>query len=218
LCSTSGSMRLRLAALLHAATRAWSLATATYEVKRSRFVAWGGRATSWAEAKALLDAQSDSKARHNCYAWVGATSARSSDDGEPSGTAGKPIREAIAAQGLEDVVVLVTRYKPSTAPKLGAGGLIRAYAAAARAVLDEMSPSQWEEEDGAVVVRLDVALEQLGAAHGLLSKFGATRLREDYDVVGRATLDVCLPDETRLSDFRNRAAALGGNLTTETPR
>ena len=67
-------------------------------------------------------------ARHNCSAWVlGADSSqqKSNDDGEPGGTAGNPILEAIKQHGLTNVVVVVTRYFGGI--KLGAGGLIRAY-------------------------------------------------------------------------------------------
>lgn len=54
-------------------------------VRKSRFVAHAAPASSWAEAKAFIADVSDAKARHNCWAWVGADTARSSDDGEPSG-------------------------------------------------------------------------------------------------------------------------------------
>ena len=72
-------------------------------------------------------------ARHNCYAYIlgddgGIT--RCSDDGEPSGTAGRPILDVLTGQGLTDVLVVVTRYFGGTL--LGTGGLIRAYSAAAQ--------------------------------------------------------------------------------------
>ena len=80
-------------------------------VRKSRFVAHAAPASSWAEAKAFIADVSDTKARHNCWAWVGADTARSSDDGEPSGTAGRPILNAIEGEELKNVAVVVTRYK-----------------------------------------------------------------------------------------------------------
>mmetsp|Transcript_41237 Transcript_41237/g.110129 ORF Transcript_41237/g.110129 Transcript_41237/m.110129 type:complete len:259 (+) Transcript_41237:148-924(+) len=104
-------------------------------VRKSRFVAHAAPASSWAEAKAFIADVSDAKARHNCWAWVGADTARSSDDGEPSGTAGRPILNAIEGEELKNVAVVVTRYKAKDAPMLGAGGLLRAYGSAARLVV-----------------------------------------------------------------------------------
>ncbi|EGB07380.1 hypothetical protein AURANDRAFT_6794, partial [Aureococcus anophagefferens] len=107
-------------------------AAVEYEVKKSRFVARAAPATTFEEAEAFIGRHADDKARHNCWAWFGAASARQSDDGEPTGTAAQPIRAAIEGADFVDCAVLVTRYKASTAPKLGAGGLIRAYGQAAR--------------------------------------------------------------------------------------
>lgn len=72
-------------------------------------------------------------ATHNCYAFVASDGSRYSDDGEPQGTAGMPIREVIIKSKLSDVCVVVTRYFGGI--KLGAGGLIRAYSNAASQVL-----------------------------------------------------------------------------------
>ena len=121
------------------AQRASTIASETeaveYVVKRSRFVAHAAPCTSFDEAEGFLARHRDDKARHNCWAWVGATSARMSDDGEPTGTAAAPIRAAIEGADFVDCAVIVTRYKASTAPKLGAGGLIRAYGQAARGIV-----------------------------------------------------------------------------------
>lgn len=76
-------------------------------------------------------------ARHNCFAYrVGEKNGieRSSDDGEPSGTAGRPMLEVLQGQGIQDVVVIVTRYFGGTL--LGTGGLVRAYSTAVKNGLD----------------------------------------------------------------------------------
>ena len=104
--------------------------TASYEIQKSRFIAYTSHVETEAEARNFVTAikKKHFDARHNCSAWVlGADSSqqKSNDDGEPGGTAGNPILEAIKQHGLTNVVVVVTRYFGGI--KLGAGGLIRAY-------------------------------------------------------------------------------------------
>lgn len=104
--------------------------TASYEIQKSRFIAYTSHVETEAEARDFVTAikKKHFDARHNCSAWVlGADSSqqKSNDDGEPGGTAGNPILEAIKQHGLTNVVVVVTRYFGGI--KLGAGGLIRAY-------------------------------------------------------------------------------------------
>ncbi len=98
--------------------------------KKSRFIAHVSPAETEEEAIAFIE-QTKKKywdARHNCTAYsVGIEQPvlRCSDDGEPSGTAGKPMLEVIQGEGLYNVVIVVTRYFGGTL--LGTGGLIRAY-------------------------------------------------------------------------------------------
>lgn len=116
---------------------------ATVEIKRSRFLALVGRAGDEEAARAFIaQARADHPdARHHCSAYVlhvaGANPVeRSSDDGEPSGTAGQPMLEVLRGSGLEDVVVVVVRWFGGI--KLGTGGLVRAYQDATHAVLEEV--------------------------------------------------------------------------------
>ncbi|CAM5797265.1 MULTISPECIES: YigZ family protein [Brevibacillus] len=101
-------------------------------IERSRFIGYAQRVTSEEEAAAFI-AMIKKKhwdATHNCSAFVIGENdqiQRSSDDGEPSGTAGKPILECIKKNGVKDTAVVVTRYFGGI--KLGAGGLVRAYTA-----------------------------------------------------------------------------------------
>ena len=113
--------------------------TASYEIQKSRFIAYTSHVETEAEARDFVTAikKKHFDARHNCSAWVlGADSSqqKSNDDGEPGGTAGNPILEAIKQHGLTNVVVVVTRYFGGI--KLGAGGLIRAYSHTASLGLD----------------------------------------------------------------------------------
>lgn len=104
--------------------------------KKSRFIADVQTACTEEEASAFIEAQKKRywDARHHCYAYVlgeqGQT-LRFSDDGEPSGTAGRPILEVLTGSGIRNLVLVVTRYFGGTL--LGTGGLVRAYTQAAQA-------------------------------------------------------------------------------------
>ncbi len=101
------------------------------KVKGSRFIADLVPVKTSSDAKAALDTirKREFNANHHCFAWRivsgGDISERSSDDGEPAGTAGKPILQILASAGLINTLAVVTRYFGGT--KLGKGGLIRAY-------------------------------------------------------------------------------------------
>ncbi|UOQ57306.1 IMPACT family protein [Leucobacter allii] len=116
-----------------------SPAEAELEISRSRFLARLVRVDDEDGAReAIAQARSaHPRARHHCSAFVlgpGGRVQRSNDDGEPSGTAGAPMLDALVSAGLSDVVAVVTRYFGGVL--LGAGGLTRAYrAAVAEAVL-----------------------------------------------------------------------------------
>ena len=100
-----------------------------FEEKRSIFIGHAKHITSEDEAMEFVKAKKKeySDATHNCWAYLlkGGIVARYSDDGEPQGTAGVPMLEAIRKSGVEDCVVVVTRYFGGIL--LGAGGLVRAY-------------------------------------------------------------------------------------------
>lgn len=111
------------------------------EVKRSHFLARAARTDTEEEARAFIAAvrSAHRDARHHCSAFTvpvdGALPIeRSSDDGEPSGTAGQPILEVLRGSGLTAATVVVTRYFGGTL--LGTGGLVRAYSEAASEALD----------------------------------------------------------------------------------
>lgn len=118
-----------------------------YEIKKSRFIARAGYADSREVAlQEVAQAKLDfPDARHHCWAYLlgnphCAASAAMNDDGEPSGTAGKPILNVLQHKGVGDVVIVVIRYFGGV--KLGAGGLVRAYSAAAQLAMDELATQQ----------------------------------------------------------------------------
>lgn len=105
-----------------------------YSEKRSRFIATLRHIETEEQAAAFLAEMRSNywDARHNCYAYSisRGTLKRFSDDGEPHGTAGKPILDIIDGSGFTDIMIVVTRYFGGVL--LGTGGLVRAYSAAAR--------------------------------------------------------------------------------------
>lgn len=114
--------------------------TAEIVEKKSRFIAHSAHVESEEEALAFIEQIKKQywDARHNCHAFsVGVTNetARSSDDGEPAQTAGKPMLDVLMGQQLKNTVVVVTRYFGGTL--LGTGGLVRAYSAAVQEGLKE---------------------------------------------------------------------------------
>ncbi len=100
------------------------------EIKRSRFLTRLRRVTTEEDARAVVDERRRTHfdARHHCSAFIlgpDSRTARSSDDGEPAGTAGVPMLNVLQHNGLSDVLAVTTRYFGGI--KLGAGGLVRAY-------------------------------------------------------------------------------------------
>lgn len=107
--------------------------------KKSRFIGYIRHTETEEEANAFINEirKKHFDARHNCFAYSvdgQQQTIRFSDDGEPGGTAGKPILEVITGKELCDVCIVVTRYFGGTL--LGTGGLVRAYTDAAKACID----------------------------------------------------------------------------------
>ena len=108
--------------------------------KKSRFIGYAVPVSSEEEAYAFVEKirKQHYDARHNCYAFaIGSenTLLRFSDDGEPQGTAGKPILEVITGNAVVNICIVVTRYFGGTL--LGTGGLVRAYTEAAKLALSD---------------------------------------------------------------------------------
>ena len=129
-------------------------ASAEIEVRRSRFLCDVAPADSEQAARSVIEGVRavTRDARHHCTAYVlgvDATTLRTNDDGEPSGTAGAPMLDVLRGRGLTDVVAVVTRWFGGTL--LGTGGLIRAYGDAVTAALDEATLVTMELREGLVV-------------------------------------------------------------------
>lgn len=121
-------------------------ASAEFEEKRSVFIGYAKPVKTEAEAmefvKKIRGKHGD--ARHNVFAYTlgGGVTARYSDDGEPQGTAGIPVLDVLRKSGVDDACIVVTRYFGGIL--LGAGGLVRAYSAAAKMALDAADIATFE--------------------------------------------------------------------------
>jgi len=157
------------------------------DIRHSRFFAQAAPAASVEAALAFLAANSDADATHNCWAYRIGAEYRSSDDGEPAGTAGRPILAAIDGQGFDQVVVVVTRWYGGI--KLGAGGLVRAYGGAAAECLRTASRR-------ALVAMCELEVQapfaDIGSVHAALTVHMATKLDESFGSDG-VRLRVSLP-------------------------
>ena len=135
--------------------------------KKSRFIGEVHYAKDLSEAESFLTAARKKyyDARHHCFAFIAGEPGtpgqirRSGDDGEPSGTAGRPILEILEGRSLHNVLIVVTRYFGGTL--LGTGGLARAYSAAAR---------EAAEDAGTVTVRDGVRM-RISCSYGAYGKF-----------------------------------------------
>lgn len=138
------------------------------EIRKSRFICTIARAGTDTDAREFINALKKQHwdANHNCSAYVignrGQTQ-RSSDDGEPSGTAGVPMLGVLLKQGLTDTVTVVTRYFGGTL--LGAGGLIRAYGQSVSAVIAQVGVVEVQPR---LIVAVDASYDEAGRLENAL--------------------------------------------------
>ena len=167
--------------------------TASFEevIKKSRFIAHVACVTSQAESLDFYESVIDPHATHNCWAWRINFQVRSSDDGEPSGTAGRPMLNVIERRHLENVMVVVTRYFGGI--KLGVGGLVRAYSGTTAKCLDRANVVELFPMSD---YKIQAGFEWASSVHGLLDQFSAQKLEESYDNDG-----LILKIRCRESDF-----------------
>lgn len=148
--------------------------------KKSRFIANVRPVESEAEAVAFIDEMKKKywDARHNCSAFVIGTKAeltRCSDDGEPSGTAGRPMLEVLLGEGVRNVAVVVTRYFGGVL--LGTGGLVRAYSGA---VQEGLRSSVILTRQSGVRLEIRTDYTDLGKIQYLMGQEQIPTLASDY--------------------------------------
>jgi uncharacterized YigZ family protein len=187
-----------MSATCYALTRSARL---SQEIKKSKFLANAANVASEEMAVEFLQSISDLAATHNCWAWRIGLRYRFSDDGEPAGTAGKPILQAIDGQCVDNVMVVVTRWFGGV--KLGAGGLMRAYGGCAAECLRQAPKTELIET---AQVEFAVEFSVLPTLHARLRALDATIAAEDFAAAG-ATVRVSLP-AARLAELRSLLADL----------
>ena len=161
--------------------------------KKSRFIASIAPAESEEEATAFIEAvkKKHYDARHNCPAFIVGRNrelTRCSDDGEPSGTAGKPILEVLLGAELTNVVVVVTRYFGGTL--LGTGGLVRAYT---QAVQEALKNTGIATMCYGAVISIQTDYTDLGKIQYLLGNKGIAVSESEY--TDKVTLKIQIPEE-----------------------
>jgi len=179
-------------------------ASAELTERKSVFIGYASPVGSEEEAIEFIKAikKKHADARHNVYAYMlnGGGIARYSDDGEPQGTAGVPVLDIIRKGGFCDAVIVVTRYFGGIL--LGAGGLVRAYSAAARMAVEAAGIVTY---DLFTEFSLTVSYNDHGKLTTLLAQ--ANPLRDGIDYADNVTLRLALPlDE--LEDFRAKASEI----------
>lgn len=159
-------------------------------IKKSRFIASAFPVVDEAEATRVIAGNSSATANHNCWAWRIGQGYRFSDDGEPTGTAGKPILATIDGRSLDNVVVIVTRWFGGIL--LGTGGLVRAYGGTAGACLKTatLAPIVTMVER-----KLDLRVSDLSMVKARLSSFEGVRIvAQHFDGIS-AEMNLQIPED-----------------------
>ena len=162
------------------------------EIKKSRFITRLTHTPSMEEAKAFVNQIKSefSDARHNCWAFVAGAPSDSmqygfSDDGEPSGTAGKPMLNQLAGSGVGEITAVITRY--SGGIKLGTGGLVKAYGGGVKQALLEL---QTVQKVPVACLQLRVPFEQVNLVEYVAKEQGGTIRDRVYSEVVCCKLEV----------------------------
>ncbi|WP_311524399.1 YigZ family protein [uncultured Varibaculum sp.] len=180
------------------------------EIKRSRFIASLARTDSEEDARAFIAQirRNFPDARHHCTAFIihqdtGSDTARSSDDGEPAGTAGNPMLKVLTESDLTNVTCVVTRYFGGT--KLGTGGLVRAYSGAVQQVLEDAQTVRLVTQPS---YQLQLPISEAGKVEAKLTQNGYQILARDF--AQDASLRFSAPLETTQSQIESYLSSISG--------
>ncbi|WMD21863.1 YigZ family protein [Achromobacter seleniivolatilans] len=164
------------------------------DIKKSRFIAHAAPVATVDEAMRFFAGHNEPEATHNCWAYRIGQEYRFNDDGEPGGTAGRPILQAIEGQDMDRVAVLVVRWYGGI--KLGAGGLVRAYGGCAANCL---RLAERTEIVDLATVTCACGFAELALLKSRLAQAGATIQQEEFNADG-VTLCFVVP-RTAVSDL-----------------
>lgn len=187
--------------------------TGEYVEKKSRFIGYVRHVESEEEAEAFITEikKKHYDARHNCSAYsVGEESViqRFSDDGEPSGTAGKPILEVITGNKLNNVCIVVTRYFGGTL--LGTGGLVRSYTEAAKECIAD---TEVVTKKCVIPLKLTTNYNDLGKIQYILGNEGINIRESNYGENVDVIADVFVDDIERIEKKLTEATAARAVMT-----
>jgi len=186
--------------------------TGEYKDRGSKFIAYAFPANEEEDALEKLASlrKEHPKARHHCFAWrfgLDGLRFRANDDGEPSGTAGRPILGQIDSMDLTNVVVVVVRYFGGTL--LGASGLIRAYR---ESTADALNRAVIEERTRNAVFCLRFDYARMSNVLNAVKKLGFPILRQDFGENPGITVAIPFSEKDR---SLLRLKAMIGNLHEE---
>lgn len=184
-----------------------------YEEKKSRFIATVRACESEAEAVGFIEEMKKKywDARHHCSAFVIGSRGevtRCSDDGEPSGTAGRPMLEVLLNSGIRNVAVVVTRYFGGVL--LGTGGLVRAYT---QAVKEGLAACETGIMRTGAELQVETDYNDIGKILYILGQKGLEPLESDY--AEKVRLRVLIPKEEAAAFQKELTEATAGRVKTE---
>lgn len=156
-------------------------------IRKSRFIAHAAPIEREADTLAFHERVADPRATHNCWAWRLDGRYRFNDDGEPGGSAGRPILAQLEGRDLDGVMVVVTRHFGGI--KLGVGGLVRAYGGTAAKCLDR---GRTEVIVPRLTCELSMGFSDTGPVHQLLERHKVEKTGERFDDEG-VVLTVSVP-------------------------
>ncbi|PSW11658.1 YigZ family protein [Photobacterium sanctipauli] len=187
------------------------------EIKKSRFITYLAHTPNVEAAKAFVQQikEKHSDARHNCWAFVAGRPEDSmqwgfSDDGEPSGTAGKPILAQLTGCGVGEITAVVTRY--SGGIKLGTGGLVKAYGGGVQQALTVLHT---KEKIITSVLALSCEYNQVSLVESLLAEYTGRQIEADYG----NRVDMTIELDTRLvAEFCAKLTNRSGGQVVAAPK
>lgn len=180
------------------------------EIKKSQFITYLAHTPSIEEAKAFVEQikAKHNDARHNCWAFVAGRPEDSmkwgfSDDGEPSGTAGKPILAQLTGSGVGEITAVVTRYYGGI--RLGTGGLVKAYGGGVQQAL-KLLPTLEKKITIQLAVEIDYSLISL--AQSIMSQFGAMEISASYELNVKLIVEIEVLNESEfIQTMTNKTGA-----------
>tara|TARA_Y100001956_G_scaffold11586_1_gene10714 strand:+ start:475 stop:1137 length:663 start_codon:yes stop_codon:yes gene_type:complete len=186
------------------------------EIKKSVFITYLAHTPSIEAAKAFVEKikSKHADARHNCWGFVAGRPEDSmqwgfSDDGEPSGTAGKPILAQLSGSGVGEITAVVTRY--SGGIKLGTGGLVKAYGGGVQQALKVL---QTIEKKITTQLQLELDYGFMPIAQSLMNQFEASEVSAEYSDLVRIVIEI---ERRQAADFTQSIINKSGAKAQVTP-